>query len=184
MAKRLVVKYEHLFVALALALFLYVNYHHNTSAQRKRDSNSNSDSNRKRVSFDDRETIHYRDADIEEPRRYYDSKYHPRRAMRVNVPTRGEPPSYQQVGLLRGSGDSENVKPLYGRQTYPGSNQWNYFTSTDSHLATKIPLEISSRDCTDERGCKELQKNETVNVLDKDYNVTLYGTIAPRYIPY
>jgi len=119
-----------------------------------------------------------------EPRRYYDSRYHSRAAMRVNVPTRGEPPSYQQVGLLQGSEDSQNVKPLYGRQTYPGSNQWNYFTSTDSHLATKIPIERNSQDCTDERGCQALNKNETLNVLDKDYKVNIYGTIAPRYLPY
>ena len=118
-----------------------------------------------------------------EPRRYYDSRYHPRKAMRINVPTRGEPPAYQQVGLLQDTDDSQNVKPLYGRQTYPGSNQWNYFTSTDSHLATKIPIELDSRDCTDEHGCKELQKNEQLHVLDKDYKVNFYGTIAPRYIP-
>ena len=178
MAEGLVVKYDHVFVALALALFLYVNYLHNSS---KRGIDI------KKVSFsDDKDVIIYQneDEEIEEPRRYYDSKYHPRRAMRINVPTRGSPPTYQQVGLLQGSDDTENVKPLYGRQTYPGSNQWIYFTSTDSHLATKIPLEISSNDCTDERGCKELHKNEKVNVLDKEYNVNIYGTVAPRYIPY
>ena len=31
MAEGLVVKYDHVFVALALALFLYVNYLHNSS---------------------------------------------------------------------------------------------------------------------------------------------------------
>ena len=64
-----------------------------------------------------------------EPSRYYDSKYTTRQQMRINVPTRGEPPSYQQVGILTNTDDGENVKPLYGRQTYRGSNQWNYFTS-------------------------------------------------------
>ena len=85
----------------------------------------------------------------QEPRRYYDSKYHSRRAMRINVPTRGEPPAYQQVGLLQGTDDSQNVKPLYGRQTYPGANQWNHLTSLDSHLDTKIPIEPDCRGCTD-----------------------------------
>ena len=75
-----------------------------------------------------------------EPSRYYDSKYTTRQQMRINVPTRGEPPSYQQVGILTNTDDGENVKPLYGRQTYRGSNQWNYFTSLDSHLSTKIPV--------------------------------------------
>ena len=177
---------EHIFLLVVLALFLYVNTRHNRSLDSQRSGSE------KHVTFsDDRDVLIYNSetpvsvSDIpEEPRRYYDSKYYPRKAMRINVPTRGEPPSYQQVGLLQASTDSENVKPLYGRQTYPGSNQWNYFTSTDSHLATKIPLEIKSQDCTDERGCQELQKNEHINVLDKDYKVNIYGTIAPRYIPY
>ena len=183
MRKR-ILRSEHIFLLVVLALFLYVNTRHNRSLD-SRESGSG-----KHVTFnDDRDVLIYNsetpDSDIpEEPRRYYDSKYYPRKAMRINVPTRGEPPSYQQVGLLQASTDSENVKPLYGRQTYPGSNQWNYFTSTDSHLATKIPLEIKSQDCTDERGCQELQKNEHINVLDKDYKVNIYGTIAPRYIPY
>ena len=73
--------------------------------------------------------------------------------MAINIPTRGEPPPYQQVGYLGDISDPENIKPLYGRQTYRGSNQWNYFTSLDSHLATKIPIEIQGNDCTDDRGC-------------------------------
>ena len=35
--------------------------------------------------------------EIKEPRKYYDSRYYPRKRMAVNVPTRGEPPEYQQV---------------------------------------------------------------------------------------
>ena len=123
---------------------------------------------------------------IIEPKRYYDSKYHPRRAMRINVPTRGEPPDYQQVGILTDSNDPENIKPLYGRQTYRGSNQWNYFTSLDSHLATKIPIYTGEKDCTDERGCQEINKNDMLNIGDpgKEYKANIYKTHAPRYIPY
>tara|TARA_B100000427_G_C15392579_1_gene543995 strand:- start:240 stop:776 length:537 start_codon:yes stop_codon:yes gene_type:complete len=123
---------------------------------------------------------------IKEPKRYYDSRYHPRRAMRINVPTRGEPPAYQQVGILTDLNDPENIKPLYGRQTYRGSNQWNYFTSLDSHLATKIPIYTGDKDCTDERGCQELNKNDMLNIGDpgKQYKANIYQTHAPRYIPY
>jgi len=120
---------------------------------------------------------------ISEPKRYYDSKYTTRQQMRINVPTRGEPPSYQQVGILTDESDGENVKPLYGRQTYRGSNQWNYFTSLDSHLATRIPITINENDCIDERGCSQLNKNDTINVNTKDYNVNLYNFHTPRYIP-
>ena len=125
------------------------------------------------------------DLDDQEPKRYYDSKYHRRRRMRINVPTRGEPPSYQQVGILTDKDNSENIKPLYGRQTYRGSNQWNYFTSLDSHLATKIPIELDNNDCTSERGCNEIYKNDTLNIGgDNEYTANIYQTHAPRYIPY
>ena len=121
-----------------------------------------------------------------EPSRYYDSRYTTRQQMRINVPTRGESPSYQQVGILTDTDDPENIKPLYGRQTYRGSNQWNYFTSLDSHLATKIPIYSSDKDCTDEYGCKEIYKNDTLNIGDpgNEYKANIYQTHAPRYIPY
>lgn len=126
------------------------------------------------------------DETIREPKRYYDSRYHPRRDMRINIPTRGEPPAYQQVGILTDENNPENIKPLYGRQTYRGSNQWNYFTSLDSHLATKIPIYSGDKDCTDERGCQEIYKNDMLNIGDpgKQYKANIYQTHAPRYIPY
>ena len=128
--------------------------------------------------------VREKESGIIEPKRYYDSKYHTRQDMAINIPTRGEPPPYQQVGYLGDTSDPENVKPLYGRQTYRGSNQWNYFTSLDSHLATKIPLEIQGNDCTDDKGCTELQKNANVNVNGKTYQTKIYQTHAPRYVPY
>ena len=123
--------------------------------------------------------------DIDEPRRFYDSRYISRKGMAINVPTRGEPPEYQQVGILTGEG-TENIKPLYGRQTYRGSNQWNYFTSLDSHLATKIPVYRNGSDCTDEKGCKEINKGEDVLMGEtgNEYKASIYGTVAPRYIPH
>lgn len=123
---------------------------------------------------------------IEEPKRHYDSRYYPRRDMRINIPTRGEPPPYQQVGILTDENNPENIKPLYGRQTYRGSNQWNYFTSLDSHLATKIPIYTGEKDCTDERGCQEINKNDMLNIGDpgKQYKANIYQPSGPRYIPY
>ncbi len=122
----------------------------------------------------------------DEPKRYYDSRYTSRGRMGINFPTRGEPPSYQQVGILTDTKNPENIKPLYGRQTYRGSNHWNYFTSLDSHLATKIPIYLSNKDCTDEYGCSEIYKDEIITIGDSgtSYKVTIYNTYAPRYIPY
>ena len=56
----------------------------------------------------------------------------------INIPTRGEPGDYHTVGYL--TDDSGEVLPLTGRQTYPGSINWNYFTTTNSHLTTIIVL--------------------------------------------
>lgn len=125
------------------------------------------------------------DEEIDEPRRYYDSRYHSRERMDINVPTRGEPPEYQQVGILKGGGE-DNIKPLYGRQTYRGSKQWNYFTSLDSHLATKVPIYVEEKDCTDDRGCTEIYKNDSVKFGEggESYSAAIYNTEAPRYIPY
>lgn len=125
-----------------------------------------------------------KEENVREPRRHYDSKFISRKGMAINIPTRGEPPEYQQVGIIKGNGE-ENIKPLYGRQTYRGSNQWNYFTSLDSHLATKIPIYQNGTDCTDERGCKELNKGDTLLMGEEgpQYTASIYGTIAPRYIP-
>ena len=55
--------------------------------------------------------IEENEPELEEPRKYYDSRYYPRKVVDINVPTRGEPPEYQQVGLLTGEG-TENIKPL------------------------------------------------------------------------
>ena len=60
---------------------------------------------------------------------------------RINIRTRGQPDEYQTVGILRDT-DSDKVLPLMGRKTYPGSNHWNYFTMTDSHLKTEIPIKF------------------------------------------
>ena len=131
--------------------------------------------------------IEEKENEIKEPRKYYDSRSYPRRRMAINVPTRGEPPEYQQVGILTGeSGEEETIKPLYGRQTYRGSNQWNYFTSLDSHLATKIPVYIENQDCTDEGGCHELHRGGSVSMGQggPTYNTSIYGNAGPRYLPY
>ena len=169
---KLVFHTNTLLLIVVIALFFYVNSRHNLRV------------NRQDIMVIKDQGPDYDRKIIDEPKRFYDSRYVTRKQMAINVPTRGEAPEYQQVGYLGGTDDPENIKPLYGRQTYRGSNQWNYFTSLDSHLATKIPLTIGGQECTDERGCKELYKNDTVDVNGKEYQANIYQTHAPRYIPY
>jgi hypothetical protein len=169
---KLVFHTNTLLLLVVFALFFYVNSRHNLGVQRQGI-----------VVGQDKDQDYDRKI-IDEPKRFYDSRFVTRKQMAINVPTRGEAPEYQQVGYLGGIDDPENIKPLYGRQTYRGSGQWNYFTSLDSHLATKIPITIGDQECTDERGCKELYKNDAVDVNGKNYQANIYQTHAPRYIPY
>ena len=148
-------------------------------------NNTKSRYSREKIIYINNNIIEKEKEEIIEPRKHYDSIFYPRKRMAINVPTRGKPPEYQQVGYLTGEGE-ENIKPLFGRQTYRGSNQWNYFTSLDSHLATKIPVYMDNQDCTDERGCKELDKGSSVSMGQdgNTYNASIYGNVAPRYLPY
>ena len=50
------------------------------------------------------------------------------RGIPINIRTRGEPSEYQNIGTLTNASMSNDVKPLYGRRTYRGSNEWNYYT--------------------------------------------------------
>lgn len=180
---KLIITTQQLVLLLLFLMFFYINSAMNSAMDSAIDESN--DIHNKKVSFREEPTvvIYEQPPPIKEPKRYYESRYTQPRP-RINIPTRGEPSNYQQVGILQNTTNNEDVKPLYGRQTYPGSNQWNYFTSLDSHLATKIPVTLGTTDCTDERGCTELQKNQTITILQNDYNVTLYNTYAPRYIPY
>ena len=100
---------------------------------------------------------------------------------RINIRTRGEPDDYHTVGILKKEG-TDDVVPLIGRQTYPGSNQWNYFTMTDSHLKTEIPIK-KERNCTDVHGCSEIQTDDNVNFLGNNYSVDMYPYNELKYLP-
>ena len=99
----------------------------------------------------------------------------------INVPTRGYPDNYHNIGMLVRKND-EKILKLFGRQKFPGSNQWEYYiiSSDSGHSITKIPLKIP--------GNKELTNNDTIAVpwLDQSkgkFNIKIFDYDAPRYIP-
>tara|TARA_B110000211_G_C14085557_1_gene556510 strand:- start:500 stop:1105 length:606 start_codon:yes stop_codon:yes gene_type:complete len=131
----------------------------------------------------------------------------------INIETRGGPSGYQQVGVLverdnnpntthnsrngrpplsehRASGDlrpNGKLLPLYGQQTYRGSRQWNYYTSSDGYQAVKLPVIHKNRNCQDGYGCEEIYDNAHIRVRGygaTKFKVNLYENRAPRYIPY
>ena len=124
---------------------------------------------------------------VYEPDRYMPRRYvQPIRGVPINIRTRGSPTEYQQMGILTNTSDSNDVRPLYGRQTYQGSNQWNYYSSLDSNLSTKIPIFKATNKCTDERGCQEINEGDNVtigNISATQYTFTKYSNDDYRYIP-
>jgi hypothetical protein len=106
----------------------------------------------------------------------------------VNVHTRGWD-SYRQVGVLHeidACGNNPRILPLYGRQTYPSSSKWNFYTTTDGYHLLKLPVFYKNKDCTDQYGCDEIFSGDELYV--KEYQSTfqarLYNDNQIRYIPY
>jgi hypothetical protein len=99
----------------------------------------------------------------------------------INFPTRGLPDNYHQVGLLFRN-NTETAFKLFGRQKFPGSNQWEYFVqAVMSNNDVKIPITI--------RGDREIENGQVIVVPGTDnskggFKVKLYNYDLPRYNPY
>ena len=107
----------------------------------------------------------------------------------INVETRGRAVNYQQVGVLiqNGvSGDNKKILPLYGKPTYSGSQNWNYYTSSDSYHSMKVAVTNNNKSCTQEYGCSEIYDGDLVNIegYDSQFKASIYKLDKPKYIPY
>ena len=125
----------------------------------------------------------------EEDQPYREDIYKPdlrqaRRFPPFNIKTRGPPQEYDMVGFIKDSDDSNKLQQLYGRRTYPNSNLWNYFVKSDQYHQIPIPVSVGGQNCTDERGCRELNDQESLNLLDKDHTATIYKPEPYYYNPY
>lgn len=95
----------------------------------------------------------------------------------INIPTRGYPDNYQLLGLLYKKNDNK-ILQLFGRATFPGSNQYEYYAITEQYgFMNKIPLEEK----------KEIFDGDLIKVSmidDKEsFHVKLYNNNTPRYNP-
>lgn len=108
----------------------------------------------------------------------------PLKGLPINIPTRGET-NYVQIGILSNS-DNDKVLPLYGKQTYQRSQNWNYYTTTDSYNLVKIPLSYEGKDCMKENGCRELYDGDSIFIAEygETFTVKIYESKQFRYIPY
>tara|TARA_B110000858_G_scaffold188169_1_gene233349 strand:+ start:252 stop:839 length:588 start_codon:yes stop_codon:yes gene_type:complete len=132
----------------------------------------------------DRPTQIIDSSDIQQYRSGPEREYNMGRGLPINVRTRGEPNEYQNIGLLKNASETNDMRPLYGRRVYRGSNLWNYYTVLNNHIQVKIPIEINTNNCVDERGCSEIMDGGKVTVNGAHYIVSLYPYSDFRYIPY
>ena len=100
----------------------------------------------------------------------------------INVPTRGLPDNYQATGVLVRKED-EKILQLFGRQTYPSSNQWEYYVSgADSYgFPNKMPIKV--------KGDREIENGQEIEVPFLDvakgiFKANIYNYDVPRYNPY
>jgi hypothetical protein len=99
----------------------------------------------------------------------------------IDMPTRGYPDNFHQLGILvlEGNETSDNkILRLFGRQEYPGSNRYEYYTAINSgHDQVKVPLDVK-------RG-QELYDDDivTISELASDFKVKLHKYDAPKYYP-
>ena len=99
----------------------------------------------------------------------------------INIPSRGYPDNYQLIGIVIRD-NTETAYNLYGRQTYPGSNEYEYYVQkTDYHNNVKIPIKI--------KGNIELVDNQIIDIIGTNhekgiFRVKLYNYDLPRYNPY
>lgn len=134
-----------------------------------------------------RKLLEYRDRSVlydplVAPERRVDMTQYPLPILnKINIPTRGYPDNYQLIGLLSRTGD-EKILQLFGRPTFPGSNQYEYYATTESNgFANKIPIET--------KGKREIEDgaNVKVPIFDQskgDFQVKLYNYDTPRYNPF
>lgn len=97
-----------------------------------------------------------------------------------NIPTRGVPDNYQLLGLVMRD-NTETAYNLFGRQTFPGSNQYEYYVqgNLDRNIV-KIPLTIN--------GDREIEDGQIITIpgtslMNGDFKVKLYKLDVPRYNP-
>ncbi len=114
-------------------------------------------------------------------------------AIPINIPTRGVPDQFQQIGVLTAPGGTETsgsptrtILPLFGRKLATNRDRWNYYTRTDGMNPVQVPLDFKRRNCDDDTGCEEIMNGDTVSVpvMGQSYVANVYRYSTPRYIPF
>jgi hypothetical protein len=113
------------------------------------------------------------------PEKRIESRQYPYPNTQFGERTRGEADDYQLVGLLYNTTANKNYQ-LFGRRTYPGSYEWEYYIrgKDAGGLDFKFPLKANNK--------KEIMDGEklTIPIDSNEYTVTIYDYDQYRYNPY
>ena len=166
-------------------------HHHHSQERQQNQHNMNNPMN----------WFHYKDLKAQErmvnpllpPERSFENSY----GIPINIPSRGYAGGFQQIGALyKETVESEDMKPgnntdsvqlaLFGKETYPNSRKWTYYTTSDKHNAVKMPLSHNGQKCDNRYGCDEIMNDELITIpgYNGHFRVVIYDYDAPKYIPY
>jgi len=100
----------------------------------------------------------------------------------IDYPTRGYPDNFNQIGVLTREGlshsSNNSIIRLFSRQTYPGSDRYEYYTMINNGFdQIKIPI--------DSHHNQELYDDDIIFIkeLNDKYKVNLHKYDQPRYYP-
>jgi hypothetical protein len=98
----------------------------------------------------------------------------------LNLATRGYPDNFHLIGTIYNDDSSDNfnkVLKLFGRQKYPRSTEYEYYTLINVGN-DNVKVNLNNK--------KELYDNDKVNVfeLNKEYSVKLYKNDEFQYNPF
>lgn len=111
----------------------------------------------------------------------------------INIRTRpsSSDNEYSQVGILtRKSGKDDGDKiilPLFGKISDSARDKHQYYTmSNTGSVSTKLPVSVSGKSCTSERGCNEIVSEDMIYVegYGNVFKATVYENSLFRYSPF
>jgi hypothetical protein len=105
----------------------------------------------------------------------------------INVPTRGFPAAYSQIGILTRNGRGDLILPLMGRRSINGGSKKQYYTMSNSgNFSAKLPVSVNGKSCTSEYGCEEISNGDIVYVegYSDIFRATIYENGLFSYIPF
>jgi len=97
----------------------------------------------------------------------------------INIATQGYPDNYHLIGILINNEGYENrILKLYGREKYPKSILWEYYTII-SDGNDMIKIEINNKNN------KELYTGDKIYIdeLNKEYEIKMYSNDELKYNP-